>query len=66
MDSFLNRPAIGTSFRAECAGFFFRLSRFLRQTPAHAVEESLFDLAHGDFSTRRAIFHTAKGRPGNT
>lgn len=26
--------------------FLFRLSRLLRQSPAHAVEESLFDVSH--------------------
>jgi hypothetical protein len=65
MDLFSNRRAISASFRAECAGFFLCLSRFLRQTPAHAVEESLFDRTHSNFSTRGAILRTTKGGPAN-
>jgi hypothetical protein len=64
MDFFLNRPAISASFQAERAGVFLRLSCSLRQTPAHAVEESLFDRTHTNISARRAILRPTKGGPG--
>ena len=61
MDSLFNHAAISASFRAECAGFFLRLSRFFRQTLAHAVEKSLFDLTRSNISTQRALLRAAKG-----